>query len=190
MSILAKKWWVFVMRGVLAILFGILAYLWPGITAAWFVLLFGAYALLDGVSHLVAVFRPTPGESRTWNVVGGLVSLIAAFIVFTRPALSGLFLFYLVASWAIVAGIAQIFAAIQLRKVVRGEWLLILAGVLSIVFGLFMFARPAAGLLSVIWVIAFYAVLEGLLLVVLGFRLRSWAKYSAQMHEGSRTGGA
>lgn len=173
MSILAKKWWVLVLRGVLAILFGVVAFLWPGITAAWFILLFGAYALLDGVSHLVGAFRGAPGASRLWLVVGGIVSIFAAIVVFARPALSGLFLFYLVATWAVAVGVAQIFAAIQLRRVVQGEWLLVLAGILSIAFGIFMFARPAAGLLSVVWVIAFYAVLEGILLVTVGFRLRS-----------------
>lgn len=186
MSILAQNWWAVVLRGVLAVLFGVLAYLWPGITAASFVFVFGAYALLDGVSSLAAAFRPAPGESRGWLVVGGVLGVLAALVVFFMPGLSAVFLFYVVAAWAIATGVTQILAAIQLRKVIEGEWLLVLSGLLAVALGLFMFARPAAGLLGLIWAIAIYAVVVGVVLIVQGFRLRSWWKDHGDTYEAVR----
>lgn len=174
MSILIQNWWVLVLRGVLAILFGIIAFLWPGAAILSLVLLYGAYALIDGAFSLAAAIRPAPGESRGWLLFNGVVGVIAGLIVLFRPGLSTIVLVYVVAAWAILTGISQIVTAIALRRVITGEWLLVLAGILSIVLGFFIFARPAAGALGVIWAIAAYAILFGILLVALGFRLRSW----------------
>ena len=185
MSNFAQNWWMLTLRGVLAVLFGVLAYQWPGATAASFVLLFGVYALLDGVAYLAAAFRPPPGTSRAWLVLGGVAGVLASLVVFTMPGLSALFLFYLVATWAVVTGFTQIFAAVQLRKVIDGEWLLALSGVLSIALGLFMYARPAAGLLGLVWAIATYAVVAGAVLVVLSLRLRSWWKGNGEAYGGA-----
>jgi uncharacterized membrane protein HdeD (DUF308 family) len=188
MSILAQSWWILVLRGVLAVIFGVLASMWPGITIASFVLLFGAYALIDGVSSLVAALKPPAGESRVWLIIGGILGVLAAIVVFMMPGLSALFLFYLVAAWAIATGISQILAAIQLRKVIEGEWLLALSGALSIALGFFMVARPAAGLLGLIWVISMYAIVIGITLIILGFRLRSWWKGHEKAPEFAHAG--
>lgn len=190
MSILIQNWWVLVLRGVVAVIFGVLAYLWPGATIASFVLLYGAYALVDGIFSLVAAFRPAPGESRWWLILSGVVSVLAGLIVLMRPGLSALFLLFVVAAWAIASGITRIVAAIALRKVVTGEWLLVLSGALSILLGLFMFSRPAAGLLGLVWAIAFYAIVAGILLILLGFRLRSWSKTGGARIAGGRPAGA
>jgi uncharacterized membrane protein HdeD (DUF308 family) len=176
MHILARNWWALVLRGVLAVLFGVLAYLWPGLTIASLVVLFGAYALVDGLFSLLAAFRRQPGESRGWLVFNGILGVLAGIVVLTRPGLSAVFLFYLIACWAIVTGIAQIVAAVALRKVIRDEWLLVLAGLLSIALGVLMLMRPAAGVLGLVWAIALFAIATGVSLIALGFRLRSWAR--------------
>lgn len=175
MLILTRNWWVLVVRGVLAVLFGVLAYIWPGITVLTLVLLFGAFALLDGIFSLVAAFRQIPGESRGTLILRGMLGVIAAIVVFIWPGISALVLLYVIAFWAIFTGISEIVAAIALRKVVTGEWLLALSGVLSLILGIFILARPAVGLLGLIWAIALYAVIAGIALIVLGFRLRAWA---------------
>lgn len=176
MLALARHWWVVVLRGALAVLFGILAFLWPGITIAALVLLFGAYAVVDGLFSLIAAFRPAPGESRWLLVLFGVLSLIAGIFVLAMPAITSVVLLYAVAIWAVASGIVAIVASIALRKMISGEWLLALSGVLSIVLGIFLLSRPAAGMLGLVWAIALYAVAVGITLVVLGFKLRSWAR--------------
>lgn len=173
---LARNWWVFVLRGALAVLFGIAAFLWPGLTVAAFVLLFGAFAIVDGVFSLVGAIRPAPGESRWVLILFGVLSLIAGIFVLTRPGISAVVMLYVAAFWAIASGVAAIVAAIALRKMISGEWVLALYGVLSIVLGIILLTRPAAGILGFIWAIAAYAIVAGIALVVLGFRLRSWRK--------------
>jgi uncharacterized membrane protein HdeD (DUF308 family) len=190
MSILAQNWWAFVLRGVLAVIFGVLAYMWPGITVASFVLVFGAYSLLDGISSLAAAFRPPPGASRAWLIIGGILGVLAALVVFMMPGLTAVILFYVVAAWAIATGVSRILAAIELRKVIDGEWLLALSGVLAIALGALMLARPAAGLLGLIWAIAMYAIVTGIMLVVLGVQLRSWSKAHERTHGMARAGTA
>lgn len=176
MLALARHWWVVVLRGVLAVLFGVLAFLWPGITIAALVLLFGAYAVVDGLFSLIAAFRPAPGESRWLLALLGVLSLVAGLFVLAQPAISSVVLLYVVAVWAVASGIVAIVAAIALRKMISGEWLLALSGVLSILLGLFLLSRPAAGMLGLVWAVALYAVAVGITLVVLGFKLRSWAR--------------
>lgn len=176
MLALARNWWVLVLRGVLAILFGIAAFLWPGLTVAVFIILFGAYALVDGVLSLAVAIRPPAGESRWMLVLFGVLSLIAGLFVLTRPAISAVVMLYVAAIWAIATGIAGLVAAIALRKVIAGEWLLALYGLLSILLGVLLLTRPAVGILGFVWAVAAYAVVSGITLVVLGVRLRSWAR--------------
>jgi uncharacterized membrane protein HdeD (DUF308 family) len=186
MLVLARNWSVVVLRGVLALLFGVLAYIWPRATIASFVILFGAYALLDGIFSLVAAFRPPAGESRGMLVLRGVLGVLAGLAVLAAPGLSAILLLYVIAIWAIAAGFAEIGAAIALRRVLTGEWLLALSGVLSILLGIYMLARPAAGLLALVWAIALYAIIAGIMLIILGFRLRTW--YGSQ--GGTSVGGA
>jgi len=168
---LAQNWWTFVLRGVAAIIFGFLAYFWPGITFAVLVLFFGAYALWDGVFALINAFR-TDGERRWALVLEGVAGIAAGLITFFWPGAASLGLLLLIGAWAIVTGISEISAAIRLRKEIEGEWLLLLSGVLSVLFGIAIAIWPAAGLLAVTWMIGAYAIVFGVLLIVLGFRLR------------------
>jgi uncharacterized membrane protein HdeD (DUF308 family) len=169
---MAQYWWAFVLRGLAAIIFGILAYVWPGITLTALVLLFGAYALWDGVFALIGAFR-SQGDRRWSLILEGIVGIAAGLLTFLWPGAATFALLYIIAGWAVVTGILEIIAAIRLREVIEGEWLLLLSGLLSVLFGIVIAFWPAAGLLAITWIIGAYAVAFGILLVVLGFRLRN-----------------
>ena len=171
MLILARNWWSLVLRGAIAILFGILAFIWPGITVLVFVALFAAYAIIDGILAIISAFR----DSRNWLalVIEGVLGLAAGIVAILWPGITALALLYLIAAWAVVTGIFEIAAAIRLRREISNEWLLGLAGLLSIVFGIILFLFPGSGALAVVWIIASYAILFGILLIALGLRLRS-----------------
>ena len=175
--ILATHWWAFVIRGILAIVFGLLAFFLPGITLVSLVLLFGAYCFVDGIFNLVAAFRVHGIQERWWVLLlEGIVSIAAGVITFIVPGLTAVALLFLIAAWALVTGVLEIVAAIRLRKEIRGEWLLALAGVCSIIFGLILFRHPGVGALALIWWIGAYAIAFGVLLIALGIRLRSWTR--------------
>jgi uncharacterized membrane protein HdeD (DUF308 family) len=171
---LAKYWWAIALRGVLAILFGLLAAMMPGLTLYVLVLLFGAYALVEGVFNVVAAISRRRTEDHWWTLLlEGLVSILAGLIAFFMPGLTALWLVYLIAAWAIVTGILAIAAAIRLRKVITGEWWLALGGALSVIFGLFIAIAPGAGALGLVLWIGAYAIVFGISLIALGFRLRN-----------------
>jgi uncharacterized membrane protein HdeD (DUF308 family) len=171
---LQRNWWLVTLRGAAAIVFGILTFITPGITLAVLVLLFGAYALADGLLNLVAVFRRRREEQPWWTLlVEGLVSIAAGAVTFAWPGLTAVALVYLIAAWAIVTGAFALGAAIRLRKEITGEVWLALSGVLSIVFGVFVMFAPGAGALAMTLWIGAYAIVFGATLVGLGFRLRS-----------------
>jgi uncharacterized membrane protein HdeD (DUF308 family) len=174
---LTRNWWVLAVRGGAAVLFGIVALIWPAITVLALVLVFGAYALVDGVLALYAALanRPEARGRRGWLAVEGVAGVLAAIAAVVWPDITALALLYLIAAWALVTGVAEIVAAIRLRQEVQGEWLLALSGVLSIVFGVLAFIYPSAGALAVVWLIATYAIVFGVVMLVLGFRLRSRA---------------
>jgi uncharacterized membrane protein HdeD (DUF308 family) len=172
---LANNWWTLVLRGIAAIIFGILAYLWPGITFTVLVLFFGAYALWDGVFALIGAFR-TEGERRWSLVLEGVVGLAAGLVTFFWTGAASLALLLVIGAWAIVTGIFEIVSAIRLREEIEGEWLLLISGVLSVRFGIALAIWPAAGLVAVTWMIGAYAMAFGFLLTMLGFRLRNVSK--------------
>jgi uncharacterized membrane protein HdeD (DUF308 family) len=172
LSTLAQNWWTFVLRGVAAIIFGLLAYFWPEITFTVLVLFFGAYALWDGVFALVSAFH-TDRERRWALIFQGLAGIAAGLITFFWTGAASLALLLVIGAWAIVTGIFEISAAIRLRKEIEGEWLLLLSGVLSVLFGIAIAIWPVAGLLAVTWIIGAYAIVFGVLFIMLGFRLRS-----------------
>lgn len=175
--VLARNWWSLVIRGIAGILFGLLTFMWPGITLTALVFVFGAYALIDGVMSLVGAVRAAGANDR-WAalLVEGIVGILAAIAAIVWPGLTALTLVYVIAAWALVTGIAEIAAAIRLRHEIHGEWLLALAGVASILFGVLLAAMPAAGALAIaIWVGA-YALIFGIVVLALGFRLRSWLR--------------
>jgi uncharacterized membrane protein HdeD (DUF308 family) len=175
LTTLAEYWWTLVLRGVAAVIFGILAYVWPGITFTVLVLFFGAYALWDGVFALIAAFR-TQAERRWPLVLEGLVGVAAGLLTFIWPGAATLALLIIIGAWALVTGIFEIVAAIRLREEIEGEWLLLVSGLLSVLFGIAIAIWPAAGLVAVTWLIGAYSIVFGILLIVLGFRLRNWRK--------------
>ena len=170
---LARWWWTFIVRGVVAILFGILAFLSPAFGLAVLVGLFAAWAIIDGVNSLLTGIR-TRGQDRSWwlEVLEGVVGVAAGVIALLLPAFAAEILILLIAAWAIVTGIFEIVMAFRLRKVIAGEVWMALAGVASILFGVVMFLFPAAGALSIVWLIGTFAIAFGVFLVMLGWRLR------------------
>ena len=175
--ILARNWWSLVIRGIAAIIFGILTFVWPGITVTALVFLFAGYALVDGVVSLAGAVRAAEAHDR-WGalLLEGIVGIAAAIATILWPGITALSLVFVIAAWAIITGVAEIAAAVRLRKHIHGEWLLALAGILSILFGVLVVAMPIAGALVIaIWIGA-YALVFGVTLVALGFRLRSWLR--------------
>jgi len=170
---LAKSWWLVLLRGIAAIIFGVLAFVWPGLTLLTLVLFYGAYALVDGVLSLIAAFtgaaKPVP---TWWLVVVGLLGIAAGLITFFYPGITALILIIFIGAWAIAHGVFEIVGAIKLRKEIDNEWLLILAGAVSVLFGILVLAVPGAGALGLIWAIGAYAIVFGILLVGLSLRLR------------------
>jgi uncharacterized membrane protein HdeD (DUF308 family) len=172
--LLARNWWALALRGVAAIVFALLAFALPGITLAVLVILFGAYAFIDGVFAIVSAIRAAQGH-RPWGsfLIEGAVGIIIGLVTFFVPGVTLAFLIALVAIWAIVTGVFEIAAALRLRRHVPGEWLLILTGAISIIFGVLIFIAPIAGALVIVWWLGAYALLFGILLLLLAFRLRS-----------------
>jgi len=174
-DLLARNWWLMALRGVAAIIFGVLAFVWPGITLLTLIYLYGAYALVNGVLAFTLAFRAPKGYPRLGSLIfQGLFSILAGVIAFLLPGITALALLILIAFWAIVSGILEIALAVRLRKVISNEWLLILAGALSVLFGVLLLLQPGAGALALLWWIGAFAILLGVLLVALSFRMRNW----------------
>jgi uncharacterized membrane protein HdeD (DUF308 family) len=176
---LTKRWGMVVLRGIAGILFGLLMFFAPGISLLTLVFMFGAYALVDGVVNLMVATRA--GRNWGWLLFEGVVGLAAGVIAFANPKAAAAALVFVMAFWAVAKGIAEIVAAVRLRRHIRGEWALALTGVLSVGFGVLLFARPAAGALAMLWIIGAYALAFGALLVALGLRLR---RARDESHEG------
>jgi uncharacterized membrane protein HdeD (DUF308 family) len=173
-DMLARNWWSLALRGVLAILFGIVAWVWPEITLTSLVLLFGAYLLVDGVVNIVAAVRGRTAEPRWFPVVMGIAEIIIGLVTLLWPGVTAIALVYLIAAWAVTMGAFAIFAAIALRRDIHGEWVLAVSGILSILFGLIIGILPGAGAIALIWLIGTFAIVDGILLLILAFRLRNW----------------
>jgi uncharacterized membrane protein HdeD (DUF308 family) len=170
---LAKCWWLVLLRGIAGMVFGVLAFIWPGLTLITLVLLYGAYALIDGVIALMAAFtgaaKPVP---TWWLIVVGLCGIAAGLVTFLWPGITALVLIIFIGAWAIAHGVFEIIGAIKLRKEIDNEWLLILAGAVSVIFGIIVLVAPGAGALGLIWAIGAYSIAFGALLVGLSLRLR------------------
>jgi uncharacterized membrane protein HdeD (DUF308 family) len=179
--VLAFNWWTLALRGTVAIIFGLIAFFLPSVTLLALTILFGAYALIDGVVSLVAAVRSARQGEHWWELVfEGIIGLGAAAVTVIWPAVTLVVLIYIIAAWAVITGVFEILAAVRLRRHITGEWLLILAGVTSIIFGVLLFGAPAAGALVLAWWIGAYALVFGVLM--LGLALRLWRWSSASLH--------
>jgi uncharacterized membrane protein HdeD (DUF308 family) len=170
---IARWWWTFIIRGLVAVAFGVLAFLAPAWGIAVLVALFGAWALVDGVTGLVGGIRGR-GRDRSWwlSILEGIVGIVAGVFAFLFPVLAAGALIFIIAAWAIVTGVFEIVAAIRLREQIKGEFWLGLAGVASILYGVVIYLFPAAGALSIVWLIGSFAIAFGVFLLILGWRLR------------------
>jgi uncharacterized membrane protein HdeD (DUF308 family) len=168
---LATNWWALLLRGIAAVLFGLAALFWPGLTLFVLIVFFGAYTLVDGIFAIVAALRGS--GSRRWLLLAeGVLGVLAGLIAFFWPGITALVLLYVIAAWAIFTGILKVVMAIWLRREIENEWLMVLSGVLSVLFGVILAVLPGVGLLSLVWLIGIYALIFGVALIVLGFRVR------------------
>ncbi|MEW6028166.1 MAG: HdeD family acid-resistance protein [Chloroflexota bacterium] len=170
---LFRNWWLVAVRGVLAIVFGLLALIWPGSAILALVLLFGAFALMDGIVAVAASITWHSYFKRWWAVLlEGLAGIAIGILTFFWPNVTALVLFYFIAAWAVITGIFEIVTAIEFRHVIPGEWAMVLNGLLSVLLGVVLFAFPAAGAVSLVWLIGIYAIAAGIALLILAFRMR------------------
>ena len=176
-TLMQRGWWLLLLRGIVAIAFGVLTWLRPGISAVALVILFGAYAFADGVLGTWAAIAGRADHEYWWLVLlRGLLGIGVGILAFIEPGIVALALLFYIAIWAIATGVLEIATAIRLRREIRGEWLLILSGLLSVVFGVVLIAHPGAGALAVLWLIAAFAITFGILLVILAFRARGFVR--------------
>jgi uncharacterized membrane protein HdeD (DUF308 family) len=172
-GILRRTWWLLLLRGLMAIAFGVLSWVQPGISLAALVMLFGVYALIDGVAGVWASMAGHKDDGHWWVLLlWGVVGVGVGTLTLSAPGLTALALLFYIALWAVATGVLQIVAAVRLRKEIEGEWMLGLGGLASVAFGLVLMARPMAGAVALLWIIATYAIFFGLLLVVLAFKAR------------------
>ena len=174
---LAENWWLLLLRGLAAIAFGVVAFLWPAITLVALTYLFGIYAIVDGLAAVGAAFKLS-GEAgpRWWLGLSGVVSILAGIVAFVYTGMTALVLLVFIAVWAIIIGVLQLYAAIQLWKVIDNDWWLILSGLLSIAFGVVLLAWPSTGALALIWTIAWFAVFFGCMFIGLAFELKKFKR--------------
>ena len=172
-ELLARNWWVFVVRGVIAVLFGIMAYAWPGITLATLIILFGAYVFVDGVFLVIQAIGGWQQRDDRWLLLlEGLLGIGVGFLTWRAPGITTLGLLLYIAAWGLATGVLEIVAAIRLRKEIKGEVWMILSGIASILLAILLMAFPAAGAIGLLWLIAAYAIVFGILVMILGFKLR------------------
>lgn len=177
-GLFTDNWWVIALRGLLAILFGIAAFVWPHITLLTLIYLFGFYALLNGIlSFVMAVHAPRGCPRFGSLILTGICSLAAGIIAFIVPGITAWALIVLISAWAIINGITEIVSAVRLRKVINNEWWLILAGFVSVAFGVIFFLRPVAGALVLLWWIGTFAIIFGILLIAFSFRVKRWDRH-------------
>src|SRR5436305_7303744 len=171
---LKRHWWVPVIRGIAAIVFGIIAFAYPGLTIATLVLFFGAWVLIDGIFRIVGAIGGRASDPEWgFHLIIGIIGIIIGFLTFHAPAITALALIIYIAAWALMIGATEIAVAFKLRREIKGEWFLILMGLLSIVFAIMLLWNPLPGALALVWFIASDAIVFGFLGIILGFRLRS-----------------
>jgi uncharacterized membrane protein HdeD (DUF308 family) len=176
---LARNWWMWLVRGIVAVIFGILAWVWPGATIVVLGALFGAYALVDGIFALVAAIRAAESHQRWWPfLLEGIVGILIAAITFYDIRITLTALYFTIAAWAFLTGVLELVAAVQLRKHIANEFWLIVGGIASIAFSILMIYFPIAGALAIVWLIAAYAIVFGIIMIAFALRLRGHAHAS------------
>src|SRR5215472_10428431 len=171
---LKRHWWVPVLRGVAAIIFGVIAFTHPVMAAATLVLFFGAWVLIDGIFRIVgAIGHRSSDPDWGWQLFIGILGIIIGLLTFHAPGVTALALVIYIAAWALMIGVTEIALAIKMRREITGEWIVIFMGLASIVFAVLLLWNPVAGAAALIWIIAWYAVIVGVLAIIFGFRLRS-----------------
>ena len=168
-----KHWWQIAVRGLIALIFGILVLAWPGVSLVILAIIFGAFVFVDGIFTLVAAVNYKAGAGRrTWLFIRGIAGIIVGLITFFWPAITALALVILIAAWALVTGFMELIYAFRANQDSAIRWMFAISGILSLILGALMLAQPLLGALVIVWVIGAYAVLAGILLIILGFRLR------------------
>ncbi|MBN1369508.1 MAG: DUF308 domain-containing protein [Dehalococcoidaceae bacterium] len=179
LSSLSRNWWLLALRGIAAIIFGVLALVWPALTVFSLVVLFGALAFVQGVFSITTAIIVHKKNENWWAILlAGVAGIIIGLMTFFWPGVTALALLYLIAAWAVVTGSFEVAAAIKMRKLIKNEWLMIAGGLLSILVGVLLVLFPGAGALSVMWLIGSYAIALGVLQIVLSFRVKSLASKS------------
>jgi len=171
-DLFVRNWWVVALRGLCALLFGVATIVWPGVTLTTLVLLFGGFAVADGILALIGLLDRQPAARRWVLGLHGIVSVVTGILTLVWPGITALVLLYMTAAWAILIGILTIVAAIELRKAIDGEWLLGLSGAAALLFGVGIAVYPGAGILALLNMIAAYAIIAGVMQIALGLRLR------------------
>ena len=175
-SELASNWWALALRGAVSILLGLVAFTMPGLTIVALVTIFGVYAFVEGVLAIMAAMRGIREHDRWgWMLVEGIVCIVAGLVAFFMPGVGALAIVWLVAAWALMTGVLEIGAGIRLRKVIEGEWMLILAGVLAIMLAFFIISRPGLGAVLLATWLGVYAIFSGIVTLLLAFRIRNWS---------------
>ncbi|MFC4910095.1 HdeD family acid-resistance protein [Actinomadura gamaensis] len=185
---LSRHWWVLLVRGAVAVLFGVLALFWPGITVWALTVLFGAYALVDGVFSLAGAFQGVPGQSRAWLAVAGICGILLGLMAFAWPGATALVLLMLIAAWAVVTGVLEIVGAVRMRRTIDDAWLFGVSGAVSVVFGVLLFVWPASGALAVVWLIGLFAIVTGAMMIGAAFRLRRLGERAGAHRVGRQYG--
>lgn len=172
-SSVQQGWWLFLLRGLAAIIFGVLALAWPGLTLFVLIISFGIWIIFDGVVEIWNGFTNREGHDRWWvDILLGLAGIIAGILIISLPGITAVVAMYYIGAWMVITGILQVFYAIKLREEIFGEWFLILTGLLSVVLGIIFFIFPGSGAVSLVWLIAIYAIVFGIILIVFSFRAR------------------
>lgn len=172
---LSEYWWVLLIRGIAAVIFGVIALAWPGLTAYALLLTFGIYAIVDGVFAIFTGFRRKSDDDQWWSwLVEGVLSIIIGLMALFWTESTALALVIWIAAWAMVAGVMRIIAAIRLRNEIEGEWALGLSGLLMVLWGLALAVMPAAGILSLTWLFGLFAIVIGVVMILLAFRVKGY----------------
>jgi uncharacterized membrane protein HdeD (DUF308 family) len=175
---LVNSWWVLAMRGVIAIAFGVFALMLPSITLLSFVVLFSAFAIFGGAAWATAAFHNRRTDEHWWVLLlAGILSIGAGIIALVHPTLTALVLVLLIGANALVTGVLDLVVAVRLRKKIHGEFLLVLSGIASLVFGAIVFLYPlGAGAVALVWMVAIYAIFTGAMMLALAVRVRAWTR--------------